>query len=85
MKPIVVLALALVLLGCESPAMTMRMERSPDYEAGFGDGCANASAQGPGVPREPRRNEMLYANNADYRQGWNSGNVQCRAQIPNHL
>jgi hypothetical protein len=79
------MVLALVLLGCESPTMMMRMERSPDYEAGFADGCANAAAQGPGALKEPRRNEMLYANNADYRQGWNSGNVQCRVQLPNRL
>jgi hypothetical protein len=87
-------ALAFLLLGCSGPMTmgtmtmgprTMGMERSPDYDAGFGDGCANAASQGPGVLQNPRRNEMLYANSADYRRGWGAGNVQCRAQLPNRL
>ena len=81
MKQNIAIAIALALLGCMGPMM----ERSPDYELGFADGCGNAASQGPGVLRDPKRNEMLYANNADYRQGWNSGNVQCRTQLPNHL
>lgn len=82
MKHNAAIALALVLFGCTGPMM---MERSPDYELGFADGCGSAASQGPGVLRDPKRNEMLYAANADYRQGWNSGNVQCRPQLPNHL
>ena len=83
MKHNAAIALMLALFGCTGPMM--RMERSPDYELGFADGCGNAASQGPGVLRDPKRNEMLYASNADYRQGWNSGNVQCRTQLPNHL
>jgi hypothetical protein len=74
--------LALVLYGCAMPQM---MERSPGYEMGYSDGCASAAAQGPGVPREPTRNEILFTSDPDYRAGWNSGNVQCRVQGPNRL
>jgi hypothetical protein len=74
--------LGLVFSGC---AMLQVMERSPSYEMGYSDGCASAAAQGPGVPREPKRNEMLFASDPDYRAGWNSGNVQCRVQGPNRL
>jgi hypothetical protein len=73
--------LFLMVCACAMP----EMERSPGYELGYSDGCASAAAQGPGVPREPKRNEMLFASDADYRQGWNAGNVQCRAQTPNRL
>jgi hypothetical protein len=82
MKQIVAIAIALALSACTG---SMTMERSPDYELGFADGCGNAASQGPGVLRDPKRSEMLYASNEDYRQGWNSGNVQCRPQLPNHL
>ena len=74
--------LLLVLCAC----MTLeKKERSPDYELGYSDGCASAAAQGPGIAKEPRRNEMLYAADMDYRAGWNSGNAQCRVQGPNRL
>jgi len=77
-------ALALLLAGC-SGGRKMMMERSPDYEAGYADGCSSAAASGPGIPRTPKRNEMVYAANPDYRRGWNSGSVQCRIQGPNRL
>lgn len=71
----------LVLSGCAMP----EMDRSPSYELGYSDGCANAAGQGSGVLKEPRRNEMLYAMDGDYRSGWASGNAQCRVQGPNRL
>ncbi len=80
MKPAIALVALLLLSACGTP---MPMERSPDYEAGFGDGCASASATTGGRPSEPRRNEALYRANADYRRGWNSGAAQCRDQGPN--
>jgi hypothetical protein len=67
-------ALALVLAACSLPMM----ERSAEYELGYADGCSNAFTQSSGVPRDPRRNESLYANDDGYRRGWNSGNAQCR-------
>ena len=82
MKQILAIVFTFTLLGCMAQAMK---ERSPEYDQGFGDGCNNASSQGLGVPREPKRNEMLYAKDADYRMGWNSGNTQCRMELPNHL
>ena len=81
MRGIAVAIATLILAGCQMP----EMERSPSYDAGFADGCATAAAQGPGVPREPRRNEELYARDKDYRMGWTSGLAQCRVQLPNRL
>jgi hypothetical protein len=70
-----------VLVRCAMPAQ----DHSPVYDLGYGDGCASAAAQGPGVPKDPRRNEELYAKEPDYRTGWASGNAQCRVQTPNRL
>lgn len=69
-----VLPVALALAGCSLPMM----ERSPEYELGYSEGCSNALAQASPAQFSPRRNEQLYANNDDYRRGWNSGNAQCR-------
>ena len=81
MKFAAVSVLFLAVCACAMP----EMERPPGYELGYADGCASAAAQGPGVPREPKRNKMLFASDAGYRQGWNAGNVQCRTQTPNRL
>ena len=78
MKIGAVIVSLVLLAGCSLPMM----ERSPEYELGYSDGCSNALAQGPGAPRDPRRNEALYANNDDYRRGWTSGNAQCRQPQP---
>ena len=53
---------------------------SPSYSAGFGDGCASASAEEAAVPRRPQRDETLYAKDPDYRAGWISGLASCRMQ-----
>ncbi len=81
MKPVLAAAVLPLLLGCAMP----EKDRSPTYELGFSQGCASAAAAGPGLPREPQRNEELYAKDPDYRAGWASGNAQCRAQVPNRL
>jgi len=67
-KPTRVLAAAAVLLlvACAP----MGDQASPSYSAGFADGCATASAEGTALPRQPQRNEALYAKDRDYRAGW---------------
>jgi hypothetical protein len=51
---------------------------NPSYEAGFADGCATASAENPSIPRNPQRDEALYAGDSNYRSGWISGHATCR-------
>jgi hypothetical protein len=53
---------------------------SPFYEMGFADGCASASAEITPVPRNPERDETLYAQDSGYRSGWNSGHTACLRQ-----
>lgn len=81
MRAVLAAAVLLPLLGCAMP----QKDRSPTYELGYSEGCANAAAAGPGLPRVPQRNEDLYAQDPDYRAGWASGNAQCRVQLPNRL
>ena len=69
-------ALVLWLSSCAMPAG----RDNPSYQAGFGDGCASASAAESAIPRAPQRNEALYASDADYRAGWISGRDACRMQ-----
>jgi hypothetical protein len=71
-------AVFLALGGCSTPVQ----DRSPNYELGFGDGCATASTETAGAPREPRMNRALYEFDRDYRAGWLSGRAQCRAPGP---
>lgn len=74
MKATFATALALCLAACGS----MADKDSPLYNAGFGDGCNTAEAeQLPNRPR-PQRDEALYAKDADYRSGWNTGHTFCR-------
>jgi hypothetical protein len=77
MRPIPAV-LFLLTSACTTPAE----ERSPYYQLGFGDGCATASTETSGAPRQPRRNRALYEVDRDYRSGWLSGHAQCQAPGP---
>jgi hypothetical protein len=69
----------LLLAGCASPA-SRAMQKSPDFKAGYSDGCASASLQGAN-PRDagPTRDEAAYRDNAAYHSGWGEGFGACRA------
>jgi len=54
--------------------------RSPEYDAGFGDGCATATAETAPVPRPAVRDEAAFSRIADYHAGWLSGHAACRMQ-----
>lgn len=66
-----------VLMAC---AATEPADRSPAYDAGFGDGCATASAEAGPVPRPAQRDEAAFSRDSDYRAGWISGRAACRMQ-----
>ena len=70
-----------LLAGCalfESRA-TRAMRASPDYRAGYSDGCGSAN-NGSANPRADTRlrDESAYAGNAAYRRGWGEGFGACR-------
>jgi hypothetical protein len=58
---------------------TRTLRASPDFKAGYGDGCATAGT----VSANPRadtqtRDDQAFAGNAAYRLGWNEGYGACR-------
>lgn len=74
---ILVLPLFLLLSACGS-----RKPNSPDFRAGYSDGCASANTEGGANKREDSgvmRDEAAYSGNTDYRSGWGRGFGACRA------
>lgn len=53
---------------------------SPDFRAGYSDGCASANQEGGANKREDSiiRDEAAYRANKDYRSGWGRGFGACR-------
>jgi len=74
------LAILMALMGCESAA-DRAMKRTPDFRAGYSDGCASANQEGGANKREDNiiRDEAAYRANKDYRSGWGRGFGACRA------
>jgi hypothetical protein len=82
MRAILALLLLLPLMAC----MTNKeraLRRSPDYRAGYQDGCNSAAPPGANKREEADqvRDEAEYKTNAAYRLGWNKGLVGCRAAV----
>lgn len=75
----------LLLCGCtlfESPAQRA-VRNSPDFKAGYQDGCASAGNRGA----DPRDNGVLrdedaYRSNKAYHAGWGAGFNSCRPSQP---
>lgn len=84
-RRLVPLALLLLLSGCglfESRA-ERALRTSPDYKAGYGDGCNSSGARGVNSrDNSLDRDEEAYQGNPAYRQGWNSGFGACRPLPP---
>jgi hypothetical protein len=73
-----IIAPALLLAACESPARRA-LEASPDYKAGYNDGCATAGSQGANSRQDSTvRDEAAYRGIPAYHSGWGSGFNACR-------
>ncbi len=85
-KPVHLLLLAaLPLSGCflfESKA-TRALRATPDYRAGYSDGCATAGSVSANPRADTqRRDDQAFAGNRAYRLGWQDGYGACRP-MPN--
>jgi hypothetical protein len=69
----------LLLAGCTSAA-DRATRNSPDFKAGYSDGCASAGLQGAN-PRDTglTRDDGAYRANPAYHSGWGEGFGACRA------
>jgi hypothetical protein len=62
------------------------LRKSPDYQAGYNDGCGSAQSQGADRREDSlTRDAQAFANNQAYRVGWNTGFNGCRmSQLPSN-
>lgn len=76
------LTLLSALSACES-ASDRALRKSPDFKAGYSDGCASAGTQGANMrDTSPQRDEEAYRANPAYRTGWGTGFNACRGYQP---
>jgi hypothetical protein len=74
-----ILTSLLLLAACSSPA-SRAMRNSPDFKAGFSDGCASARLEGADKrDSSVTRDDAAYGANAAYHSGWGEGFGACRA------
>jgi len=73
------LFLLAALSACQSKA-DRALRNSPDYKAGYSDGCASAGTQGAN-PRDTAtvRDEQSFQTNRGYQTGWRTGFGACRS------
>jgi hypothetical protein len=75
-------AAALALSGCGIFASSedRAMQKDPNYQSGYSDGCAAANAQNTDYRRgDGDRDEALFNSSKPYRSGWQSGFSACRS------
>jgi hypothetical protein len=81
MRRIVVLLLLLPLMACGlfMSGKERALRKSPDYRAGYQDGCNSAAPPGANKREEADkvRDEAAYKANPAYRAGWNKGLNGC--------
>ena len=81
MRRLISLVLLMLLAGCtlfESRADRAR-RNSPDFKAGYRDGCGSANNRGADPLANPiLRDEEAYRTNQAYHSGWGTGYSACR-------
>jgi hypothetical protein len=78
--PLAGLAGSCMLLGGSADRAT---RNSPDFKAGYSDGCASANAEGTDFGRGgAMRDQALFDSDKAYRMGWSAGVTACRSAVP---
>ncbi|MEJ1967168.1 MAG: hypothetical protein WDN03_00815 [Rhizomicrobium sp.] len=58
------------------------MRKDPNFQAGYSDGCASASASGANLRTDGQvRDAALYQSSKPYRSGWAAGYSTCNNRI----
>ena len=89
MRRVLVLCLVLPLIGCGLfvSKETRAMRRTPEYRAGYNDGCSSAGPRDANMRDEApqQRDDEMYASNKAYRTGWGAGYGACRSYTPQQM
>ena len=80
---LMLLAMLLALGGCAGDSNVNR--DSPDYAAGYSDGCATGQARDTYPRGRVTRDEEAFRHNADYKAGWRTGYNACAVHQPGSL
>ena len=56
------------------------MMHTPEFQAGYSDGCASANARGTNYRSDKIQDEALYKTSQPYRSGWGAGYSTCNNQ-----
>ncbi|MBV8799288.1 MAG: hypothetical protein JOY77_11590 [Alphaproteobacteria bacterium] len=78
-----ILGLVLALCGCGvfPTAADRAVRNSPNFRAGYDDGCAAASTRGANPREDPYRDEDAYQKDRAYHSGWSNGFAACRSDL----
>lgn len=82
-RPLLAIAAAMTLASCAlfPSAHDRAIRRTPNFKAGYNDGCAAANAAGASYRYGPVRDEDLFRRDDTYRAGWNTGYSTCRSTV----
>lgn len=69
-------SLAVFAAGCTTSGAN---RDSPEYQAGYSDGCTSGGARGSQTGEAPVRQEDAWQQSGDYRAGWSAGYHVCGA------
>jgi hypothetical protein len=56
------------------------MVKTPEFQAGYSDGCASANARGTNYRNDKIQDDALYKISQAYRSGWGAGYSTCNNQ-----
>jgi hypothetical protein len=60
-------------------SISRKMEKSPNFKAGYSDGCATTSGGTANFREQPDvRDQALFKTDKAYRAGWSAGYTACR-------
>jgi len=77
------LALCFVATACMSASK--KYADHPEYQQGYGEGCASGSSYGRDLPGSVIRDAQLYQTNEAYAAGWRAGFNACRPGLADPL
>ena len=79
MQKILLITIPLLLTACSQEAMLAYS--TPSYAKGYHEGCQTGTAEASNISRTVVRDEKLYANDREYRNGWDAAKARCDSRF----